>query len=162
MLYVKFDSQKTQKSRLGYWRPGVRISTLRPKREKRVLAVLFSFFVGVSDENFTLRSRMEFVFQTKPSKACFSAASAEILHQGSTSTLRPKSAFCTRKTAYFAGFRLFFLCFLIIGRSPFYPLLEHQKKRRILETDFGGLCAAFLTFFAKTIFFVFSDAIFEG
>ena len=26
VLYVKFDSQKTQKSQFGYWRPGVRIS----------------------------------------------------------------------------------------------------------------------------------------
>ena len=54
VLYVKFDSQKTQKSQFGYWRPGVRISTLRPKKEKRTLAVLFSFFAGVDDENYIL------------------------------------------------------------------------------------------------------------
>ena len=41
---VNKSSQRTTPRRFGYWRPGVRISTLRPKKEKRALAVLFSFF----------------------------------------------------------------------------------------------------------------------
>ena len=53
VLYVKFDSQKTQKSQFGYWRPGVRISTLRPKRNRQPLRLSVSFFVGVNAENFT-------------------------------------------------------------------------------------------------------------
>ncbi len=53
-LYVNKSVEKTNKGRFGYWRPGVRISTLRPKKEKRALAVLFSFFAGVGDENYIL------------------------------------------------------------------------------------------------------------
>lgn len=76
-----------------------------------------------------LRSKKEFVFQTKPSKSLlFSGKCRNSALKGSTSTLRPKSAFCTRKTAYFAGFRLFFLCFIIIGRSPFLSLIRTSRK----------------------------------
>ena len=40
------SSQKTAQNRFGYWRPGVRISTLRPKKEREPLrfSFLFSLF----------------------------------------------------------------------------------------------------------------------
>ena len=41
---VNKSSQKTMAYLFGYWRPGVRISTLRPKKRKRTLVVLFLFF----------------------------------------------------------------------------------------------------------------------
>ena len=61
-------------------------------------------------------------------QACLSVEVREYLRIANTSTLRPKSAFRTRKTAYFAGFRLFFLCFIIIGRSPFLSLIRTSRK----------------------------------
>jgi hypothetical protein len=49
------------------------------QKKKRALAVLFFFFVGVDEENFVLRSRRSSFFKRSRRKACFSAASAEIL-----------------------------------------------------------------------------------
>lgn len=50
-LYVNNGVQKIYFFGFGYWRPGVRISTLRPKREQTALVVV-CFFVGVDDENY--------------------------------------------------------------------------------------------------------------
>ena len=44
------SSQKTAQNRFGYWRPGVRISTLRPKRKESPCGSLF-FFDQVRNES---------------------------------------------------------------------------------------------------------------
>ena len=73
VLYVNNSVKKTNKFQFGYWRPGVRISTLRPKKEKRVLVTLFSFFVGVFNSTPFALCAKEFAFQTKPSESLFSS-----------------------------------------------------------------------------------------
>ena len=64
---VNKSSQKTMAYLFGNWRPGVRISTLRPKREQTAPRLSVFFFVGVADESFTLRSRMEFAYTLRRS-----------------------------------------------------------------------------------------------
>ena len=44
MLYVNNGAQKTYFFLFWYWRPGVRISTLRPKKKQTAPAVVCSFF----------------------------------------------------------------------------------------------------------------------
>ena len=63
--------------------------------------------------------------------------------------LRPKSAFCTRKTAYFAGFRLFFLCFIIIGRSPFLSLIRTSRKAQDTGDRFRWFVPCIFNIFRK-------------
>ena len=69
-LYVNNGVQKTYFFDFGYWRPGVRISTRRPKEKESPCGSLLFFYVGVDDENFTLRSRKEFAYSAKMRQAC--------------------------------------------------------------------------------------------
>jgi len=50
------------------------------KREQTALVVVCFLFAGVGDENFTLRSRMEFAFQSKPWGARSPKASDRNIH----------------------------------------------------------------------------------
>ena len=64
---VNKSSQKTTLGRFGYWRPGVRISTLRPKRKREPLWFSFSFLpVWVMRTTF-LRSKKEFAYPLRRS-----------------------------------------------------------------------------------------------
>ena len=64
---VNKSSQKTTPNRFGYWRPGVRISTLRPKRKREPLWFSFSFLpVWVMRTTF-LRSKKEFAYPLRRS-----------------------------------------------------------------------------------------------
>ena len=159
VLYVKFDSKKTHFSCFGYWRPGVRISTLRPKKKREPLWFSFAFCRcgwwelhscearrsiaarGGVCNNYTYCTNCNYLLLAWQDT---DHVSMRILHAevssllvnrkckylriANTSTLRPKSAFCTRKTAYFAGFRLFFSLFYYNREKSFFIPYSNVKK----------------------------------
>ena len=66
------SSQKTTQNRFGYWRPGVRISTLRPKRNRQPLRLSVPFLLVWMPKTSLLRSRKEFAYPSEDRQACLS------------------------------------------------------------------------------------------
>ena len=65
----------------------------------------FSFlFVGVGNENFTLRSRMEFAYSAQRASSLLVSRKREHLAIGNTSTLRPNKALRAFLKAFFFAY----------------------------------------------------------
>ena len=144
----------------GNWRPGVRISTLRPKREQTALVVV-CFFVGVDDENY-IRALHEGVRCSNEAveKLAFQRQvqiSAEWLYLH-TSTIF--SAICKKISPFckiWTDFFIFFTSLHFFNFAVFSP----QRKFPEQETDQGSF-RVFFSVFVEPLIFVFCDANFEG
>ena len=64
---VNKSSQKTTPNRFGYWRPGVRISTLRPRKNRQPLRLSVLFLMVRMPRTSLLRSRKEFAYPVRRS-----------------------------------------------------------------------------------------------
>ena len=66
-LYVNNGAQKTYFFGFGYWRPGFRISTLRPKKNIQPLRLSVLFLMVRMPRTSLLRSRKEFAYPVRRS-----------------------------------------------------------------------------------------------